>query len=98
MGAANEDDIPVLTDVVANRDELEEQIRQAAAEEVETVIAELQTRLASSAFELTDALMRSAFAEMEAKIYKQISSSLRRELPELIDSIIREQLAKEQEH
>jgi hypothetical protein len=60
--------------------------------DTETLIAELQTRIASETFALTEELMRTAFAEMEAKLHQQISACLRRELPELIDSLLREQL------
>jgi hypothetical protein len=64
---------------------------------MEAVIAELQTRLAASTFALTDELIRTAFGEMEAKLHEQISARLRRELPELIDSLIREYLGREQD-
>jgi hypothetical protein len=60
--------------------------------DTETLIAELQTRIASETFALTEELMRTAFSEMEAKLHQQISACLRRDLPELIDSLLREQL------
>jgi len=100
VNAVGEEDIPLLTDRVLQSDELHDEAEQSwqiDQADRETLIAELQTRLAAGAFDLTDKLMRDAFAEMEAKIYKHISASLRQELPELIDTIIREQLAKEQE-
>jgi hypothetical protein len=65
--------------------------------DVEILIAELQTRLATSTFALTEELMRTAFSEMEAKVYHEISARLRRELPELIDSLLREHLRSEQD-
>jgi hypothetical protein len=64
----------------------------AARRDNEALIAELQTRLASATFALTEELMRAAFSEMEAKLYRQISARLRRELPELVDSLLREHL------
>ena len=100
MNTVGEEDIPRLTDMVSESDELHNEAEQSwhnNQADRETLIAELQTRLAASTFDLTDKLMRDAFAEMEAKIYKRISANLRQELPELIDTIIREQLAKEQE-
>jgi hypothetical protein len=63
--------------------------------DIEAVIAELQTRLAAKTFALADELMQTAFADMEAKIREQISARLRCELPELIDSLLREYLGRE---
>lgn len=96
--AVREENIPTLTEVVSESDSINEDtdvLMQLGFVDREALIAELQTRLASSTFDLADNLMRDAFAEMEAKIYKQISSSLREQLPELIDSIIRKQLDEE---
>lgn len=100
MSAAGDEDIPRLTDIVSESELIEKSpsgFSELDPDDREALIAELQTRLAASTFDLTDKLMRDAFAEMEAKIYKQISSSLRQELPELIDTIIREQVGKDQE-
>lgn len=77
--------IPVLTDVV----------RHAAgppSAELEALLAELQLKLAARAFKLTDELLRSAFAQMEATVFERITSELRRQLPELIDATLREHL------
>jgi len=96
--AVREENIPTLTEVVSESDSINEDtdvLMQLGFVDREALIAELQTRLASGTFDLADNLMRDAFAEMEAKIYKQISSSLREQLPELIDSIIRKQLDEE---
>jgi len=71
----------------------EQALEAAVPPDVESLIAELQTRLASSTFALTEELLREAFNEMEAKLYEQISARLRRELPELIDTLLREHLA-----
>ena len=105
MGAVGDKNIPLLTDVVAESDDDDvilpptlEQPRPLEAPEpldMEMIIAELQTKIASQTFELTDELMRAAFAEMEANIFRKISSNLRQELPELIDSVIREYLDKQ---
>jgi hypothetical protein len=58
----------------------------------DTLIAELQTKLASRTYSLADELLRSAFASMEATLFEQISARLRAELPELIDATLREHL------
>ena len=73
--------IPELTDIVPEAD-------------TEALIAELQTRLAAAAFVLSEDILRSTFAEMEAKLFAEISGRLRRELPELIDSLLREHLER----
>jgi len=75
--------VPILTDA----------IRTAAnppPADIETLLAELQTKLASRTFELADDLIRSAFAQMEAALFEQISSRLRSQLPDLIDATPRE--------
>ena len=77
--------IPVLTDV----------IRGATLPSLDRdgLIAELQTKLASRTFALADELLRSSFNAMEATLFEQISARLRSQLPELIDSTLREHLA-----
>jgi hypothetical protein len=42
--------------------------------------------------------MRKTFAEMEASIFEQISGRLRRELPELVDALLRERLTDETDY
>jgi hypothetical protein len=88
--------IPVLTDVVrVVNDEPAE-----LPSDVDTLVAELQTRLAADTFALTEEVMRSAFAEMEASLFEQVSAKLRQALPELIDAVLREHLesdAREQD-
>lgn len=78
--------IPVLTEII------ERSRPEISTYEAELLIAELQTRLASGTFALTDALLRKTMAEMEAQLYEQVSARLRQELPELIDRVLREQL------
>jgi hypothetical protein len=75
--------IPVLTEVIRNATSIE-------GHELEVLLANVQTKLASQTFALTDELLRSAFAEMEATLFAQISGKLRRQLPELIDATLRE--------
>ena len=87
------DPIPVLTDVVSGDAEPGADSAIAAPPRLdENSLAELQTELASRSFELTDRLLHSAFQEMEASLFEQVSNRLRNELPELIDQIQRDYL------
>jgi GTPase Era involved in 16S rRNA processing len=90
--------IPILTDVISQDGPNADAVDAAAPDErdIEAMIAELQTRLAAKTFALADELMHTAFADMEAKIREQISARLRRELPELIDSLLREYWGREE--
>lgn len=78
-----EPNIPILTEII--RDAAE-----PAGNDIEAVLAEVQTRLAARIFNVTDELLRSAFAEMEAALLEQVSSKLRARLPEIIDATLRE--------
>ena len=86
------DEIPVLTDIIE-----EEPVPDQAVEEDssanEELIAELQTTLSVGAFTLTEQLLHSAISEMEATLFEQVLNRLRQELPELVDSVLREHLA-----
>jgi hypothetical protein len=98
MSAPHNKKIPILTDVMPAEQHAVDATAASAESngpDIETVIAELQTRLAARTFALADELMQTAFADMEAKIREQISARLRRELPELIDSLLREYLGRE---
>jgi hypothetical protein len=75
--------IPVLTDVIRSASGL-------PGPELDALLAEVQTKLASRTFKLADELLRSSLAEMEAALFEQISGKLRRQLPELIDATLRE--------
>lgn len=104
MAAKLNSRIPVLTDEIGGRSDVGDDIGisddadSAGNPELEALIAELQTQLAAGAFELTDDIMRKAFAEMEASIFEQISSRLRRELPEMIDSLLRARLGEDPDY
>ena len=97
MVAESETVIPILTDAVDPSDDKLENEPDDTAAEREMLIAELQTQLAASAFALTEDIMRTAFAEMEASIFEQITGRLRRELPEMIDDLLRERLGNDKE-
>jgi hypothetical protein len=96
--------IPVLTDAIGCDDARQPPtqtphgrlsaaiVEHAALSDREALIAELQTQIAAGAFALTDDILRTAFAEMEAAVFGQISGRLRRELPEMIDTLLRERL------
>jgi hypothetical protein len=77
--------IPVLTEIVRDASLPPSTDRDA-------LIAELQTKLAARMFALTDELLRSSFKAMEATLFEQVSARLRSQLPELIDSTLREHL------
>jgi hypothetical protein len=90
--------VPILTDVISpdgRSADAADATSDPRGHDIEAVIAELQTRLAAKTFALADELMQTAFADMEAKIREQISARLRRELPELIDSLLREYWGRE---
>jgi hypothetical protein len=86
------DEIPVLTDIVEDEHELEDSTDDNSATG-EELIAELQTKLSVGAFTLTEQLLHSAISEMEATLFEQVLNRLRQELPELVDSVLREHLA-----
>ena len=86
--------VPVLTDVVES-DASTTSTHGPETLDNASLIAELQTQLAASAFELTEEVLHSAFAEMEATLFEQVSRRLRQELPELIDRVLREHLTQD---
>lgn len=82
--------IPVLTDVVREAPQ-----QPSYPPEIETLVAELQTHLAASAFALTEQLLHAALTEMEAAVFEQVTGKLREQLPELIDAVLRRHLGAE---
>jgi hypothetical protein len=88
--------IPVLTDVVTDKDEIGLSDPTPNVDKA-SLIAELQTQLAANAYALTEQVLHTAFAEMEATLFEQVSKRLRQELPELVDRILREHLGDESE-
>ena len=88
---AEKHDIPVLTDMIDAADTGSEEVLQEPVSAIgESQMTELQTELASRSFDLTDQLLHAAFQEMEAALFEQVSNRLRKELPELIDRILRD--------
>jgi hypothetical protein len=91
-------EIPVLTDVVEDGLDSEAAADDPTADSLfdrEMLIAELQTKLSVGAFTLTEQLLHSAISEMEATLFEQVLNRLRQELPELVDTVLREHLAPE---
>ncbi|HEX5420306.1 MAG TPA: hypothetical protein VFY39_09925 [Gammaproteobacteria bacterium] len=86
MSQQSDPRIPILRDAVGR------QAEPGTPSAADALIAELQTRLAAECFALTESTLRRAFAEMEANLLEQISTRLRQALPELIDTVLREQL------
>jgi len=88
-------DIPVLTDVVEDDFDAEATatpVKADGLDDPEMLIAELQTKLSVGAFTLTEQLLHSAISEMEATLFEQVLNRLRQELPELVDTVLREHL------
>ncbi len=86
-----EDDIPVLTSVVrrpAAASGMEQNPVESEAGDVD--LTELQIRLSTASLGLADQLIHSAFQEMEAAMFEQVSNRLRDELPALIADILRD--------
>lgn len=86
------DRIPVLTEMV---DSSPTRLPGDLPEDMETLIAELQTELAASTFALTEHLLQNALTEMEAALFEQVSARLRQELPELVDGVLRKHFGQE---
>ena len=92
--------IPVLTDVVEDPLELEAPTDAPDTDSIsdrEMLVAELQTELSVGAFTLTEQLLHSAISEMEATLFEQVLNRLRQELPELVDTVLREHLIDEED-
>jgi len=87
-------DIPVLTDVVTDEPITSTEPADIPSD-IETLIAELQTELSVGAFALTEQLLHVAFSEIEATLFEQVLNRLRQELPELVDTVLREHLGSE---
>jgi hypothetical protein len=80
--------IPMLTEVVG---EPAEQAELSTG--TESLVAELQIHLAASTFALTEQLLRSALADVEAAVSDRVTTKLREQLPELIDAVLRRHFA-----
>ena len=87
--STDSDDIPVLTDVVEDEPRSETDSDEPPFDG-EMLIAELQAKLSVSAFDLTEQLLLSAISEMESTLREHVLIRLRQELPELIDTVLRE--------
>jgi hypothetical protein len=87
-------DIPVLTDIV-EQDAIPATGPAELPADVETLIAELQTKLSADAFALTEKLLQSAISDMEATLFEQVLNRLRQDLPDLVDTVLREHLITE---
>ena len=79
-----DDDIPVLSDVV--------DLPGAPPAMQEIRFAELQAELTARTQDLADELIHTAFQQIEATIFEQVSNRLRTELPDLIESILKDYL------
>jgi len=94
----SDDDIPVLTDEVDLVPTLTDEVELNPAAPVldEFQINELRIRLTDSAYSLMERLLYNAIREMENALLEDLANHLRNELPELIDDILKEHLAAQQ--
>ncbi len=83
--------IPTLTDVVRAPDAP----AATAAGLSDADIAELQTRLSAESFALVERLLHTAMKELEATLFDEVIDRLRAELPDLLDTVLREHLEKD---
>jgi len=90
----SDDDIPVLTDEVDIVPTLTDEVEKAATAPLldEFQINELRIRLTDSAYGLMERLLYNAIREMENALLEDLASHLRKELPELVDDILKEHL------
>ncbi len=87
-------DIPVLTDIV-EQNAIPATGPAELPADVETLIAELQTKLSADAFSLAEKLLLSAISEMKATLLERVLNRLRQDLPDLVDTVLREHLIAE---
>ena len=90
----SDDDIPVLTDEVDIVPTLTDEVDVPDAAPLldEFQINELRIRLTDSAYVLVERLLYNAIREMENALLEDLASHLRKELPELVDEILKEHL------
>ncbi len=91
------DEIPVLTELAALESEspATQSFQVVGPEPVlldEARLGELEAELVARTHDLADQLIHSAFEQMEAAIFEQVSNRLRSELPDLIDKLLRDYL------
>ena len=83
------DELPVLTERVEG---MRDAPSAANAPDADDRLAALQAAISADALALAERLLHSAFTEMEATLFEQVSNRLRQELPELVDRVLREHL------
>ncbi len=83
------DELPVLTE---RAEGMSDAPSAADAPDADDRLAALQAAISADALALAERLLHSAFTEMEATLFEQVSNRLRQELPELVDRVLREHL------
>lgn len=90
------DEIPVLTEVAdAEPEPARHSFQVLSPESIELDgdrLAELEAELVTRTHDLADQLIHSAFEQMEAAMFEEVSNRLKSELPDLIDKLLREYL------
>jgi hypothetical protein len=95
-----EDDIPVLTEALSAEEiaELEGTGDTTPTFEItEDELSEMRADLAARTYDLADQLVHTAFKDMEAALFEQVSNRLREELPELFERVLTDHLEKDPE-
>jgi hypothetical protein len=91
-----QDEIPVLTDVVARREPPDRGtvvvLERRPQPPSETTLAALQADVVARALDLTDELLHNAAREMEAVMFERVLDRLREALPDLVAAAIRDHL------
>ena len=96
----SDDDIPVLTEALSAEEIAELEGGDAAEpryEISEEQLGEMRADLAARTHDLADQLVHTAFRDMEAALFEQVSTRLRAELPELIERVLGDHLNNDPE-
>jgi hypothetical protein len=86
---SEDDDIPVLRDAVARRQQL-----KLSSDEIDEICAGVN----AAASELVDKLLAEAMREAEYTLRMQVNERLKDELPTLIEKALQETLSKSSNH
>ncbi|MGH8264717.1 MAG: hypothetical protein ACRET4_14665 [Steroidobacteraceae bacterium] len=78
--------IPVLSEVVS--------LRRPTAHLAPDKIAALQTELVAQTLKTAEELLHAAARDIEATLLERVADQLRARLPEIVDRVLKEQLAR----
>jgi hypothetical protein len=86
-------DVPVLTDLVAGPRVTP--LGKLSDDDREALIAEVQTRMAADCFELVEGMIDEAARQVESILYQHVKAQLRAELPEVVEAVLRDIIARD---